>query len=139
MAAGQQLWFEVAAPAQARTSRTRSERSVRVPCEASAQLELRMVPSKAPPPIPPAEIESPMTTPGPAPESPVQPFGSWLLEQGKRPGSLGDIAKAARADRLFPKNGTGEDVRKRFNAVGADGDAFEALDDAEREYDRLVR
>ena len=136
MAAGQQLWLEVAAPDR-HVPRPRSRPIVRAPRDAPAQLELRMVPAEARPPVPPAQIEPPMTTPSPAPETTLQPFGAWLLEQSKRPGSLGDIAKAARADRLFPKNGTGEDVRKRFNVVGADGDAFEALDDAEREYDRL--
>ena len=48
------------------------------------------------------------------------------------------MAKAAKLDRLFPKNGTVDDVRARFSAAGADGDAFMALDDAEHEYDRLM-
>jgi hypothetical protein len=73
-----------------------------------------------------------------AEEDPI-PFGEWLLAQGKRSGLLGELAKAAKLDRSFPKGGTAGAIRARFNAVGADGDAFEALDDAEREYDRQLR
>jgi len=65
-------------------------------------------------------------------------FASWLLDQTARKGIIGELAKAARTDRQFPKKGSADDVRARFSAVGADGDAFEALDDAEREYDRLA-
>lgn len=68
----------------------------------------------------------------------LAPFGEWLLAQAKRPGLLGELAKAAKLDRSFPKGGSADAVRDRFSAVGADGDAFEALDDAEREYDRQV-
>jgi len=64
------------------------------------------------------------------------PFGTWLLEQGNRRGTLGELAKAARLDRLFPRKGHADAVRARFSAAGADGDAFEALDDAERDYER---
>ena len=78
-----------------------------------------------------------------APHPPVEmasrPFGAWLLEQVKRLGSLGELAKAAKADRLFPKNGSVDDARKRFGEAGADGDAFAALDDAEREFERQMR
>ncbi|MBW8745071.1 MAG: hypothetical protein JF628_12155 [Sphingomonas sp.] len=65
-------------------------------------------------------------------------FGEWLLKQAK-PGALGDLAKAARLDRQFPKRGSADDARVHFSAVGADGDAFAALEDAEREYDRQMR
>lgn len=64
------------------------------------------------------------------------PFGEWLVDQARRPGTLGELAKAAKADRLFPRNGSADDVRVRFSLAGAEGDAFEALDDAEREYER---
>ena len=66
-------------------------------------------------------------------------FAMWLRGQTKRPGLIGDLAKAAQGDRLFPKKGSADDVRARFSAVGADGDAFEALDYAERDYDRYMR
>jgi len=71
-------------------------------------------------------------------ERPV-PFGEWLLSQAKRPGLLGELAKAAKLDGSFPKGGTADAIRARFSAVGADGDAFEALDDAELEYERAMR
>jgi hypothetical protein len=56
--------------------------------------------------------------------------------QTKRSGTLGELAKAAKLDRSFPKSASADDVRRRFCAAGADGDAFEALDAAEREFDR---
>lgn len=65
-------------------------------------------------------------------------FAEWLIAQGKRPGLIGDLAKAAKLDRSFPREGSAEDVRARFSAAGADGDAFAALDDAERLYDRIM-
>ena len=87
---------------------------------------------RAPTAAPPKVHREPVSTPAPAPA-----FGSWLLDQAKRPGSIGELAKAAKLDRQFPKAGTADVVRARFSAAGADGDAFEALDDAEREYDRI--
>jgi hypothetical protein len=74
----------------------------------------------------------PVTYPG-QPQS----FAAWLLGQSKQSGTLGELAKAAKLDRLFPRTGSADDVRARFSAGGADGDAFEALDDAERIFDRL--
>lgn len=62
---------------------------------------------------------------------PRQPFGAWLLEQGDCKGWIADLAKWAKSDRGFPRNGSVEDVRKRLTAVYAEGDAFEALEDAE--------
>lgn len=64
----------------------------------------------------------------------AKPFGTWLLEQTDRPGWISGLAKAAKSDRLFPRSGDIEAVRKRFQETGADGDAFEALDDAEMDY-----
>lgn len=64
----------------------------------------------------------------------AKPFGAWLLEQADRPGWISGLAKAAKSDRLFPRGGDIEAVRKRFQDTGADGDAFEALDDAEMDY-----
>jgi hypothetical protein len=100
-------------------------------------MEMRMVLT---PPAPFLPVLPPITPlPSALHAQKVAPFGAWLLDQGKRPGSLGDLARAARLDRMFPKSGTADDVRSRFNAAGADGDAFAALDDAEREYDRQTR
>ena len=65
-------------------------------------------------------------------------FVTWLLGQSKSGGTVGELAKAARADRLFPRTGNAEDVRALFGKAGADGDAYAALEDAERAYDRAA-
>ncbi|RYE70461.1 MAG: hypothetical protein EOP17_00625 [Rhizobiaceae bacterium] len=65
---------------------------------------------------------------------PPEPFGAWLLKQDNRKGWIADLAKAAKTDRGFPKKGTPDDVRKRMQEIGADGDAFEALDAAELDW-----
>lgn len=62
------------------------------------------------------------------------PFGAWLLAQRDRDDWIDGIAKVARADPFFPKTGDVEAVRKRLAEKGADGDAFEALDDAELDW-----
>lgn len=61
-------------------------------------------------------------------------FGRWLLLQVDRGGFVGQLAQAAKADRQFPKDGDPEAVRKRLNALGADPDMHEALDDAELDW-----
>jgi len=139
-----QLWLDVERPMLARPRRQRAIPQDAPVTAANRQMELRMVP----PPVPVVPI--PKVTPRPF-LKPVStaivkstsllddrpPFGVWLLDQGKRPGLIGELAKAVKLDRLFPKTGTIEEVRARFAAVGADGDAFMALEDAELEYDRL--
>ena len=62
------------------------------------------------------------------------PFGAWLLQQTKRDGFVGDLAKGMKADRGFPRTGSVDDVRKHLSSIRAEGDAFEALEDAERDY-----
>lgn len=61
-------------------------------------------------------------------------FGRWLLAQRDREGWVGDLVKSARADPLFPKEGDPEGVRKRLREVQAEGDMFEAVDDAESDW-----
>lgn len=61
-------------------------------------------------------------------------FGGWLLAQRDREGWIGDLVKAARSDREFPRRGTPEDVRRRLRETMAEGDMFEAVDDAESEW-----
>lgn len=68
------------------------------------------------------------------PEPEREPFGEWLLRQSSRKDWIGDLAKAAKADRSFPKGGTVDDVRRRLQEQGADGDVHEALDDAELDW-----
>jgi len=61
-------------------------------------------------------------------------FGAWLLQQRDRGDWVDGLANAARADRAFPKQGDPEAVRKHLRAAGADGDAFQAIDDAELDW-----
>ncbi len=70
-------------------------------------------------------------------EQPKETFGTWLLAQQTRKGWVGDLAKAAKADRAFPKRGSPDDVRKRLQEMGAEGDVYEALDDAELDWSGL--
>jgi hypothetical protein len=141
----QQLWLDVARPIQPRPVNERRApgrlpRSAMPP--ASPQMELRMaapVPVAATP-APPAivgvvEIPAPVLRDGPAP-GPC--FVAWLRDQGKKGSAIGELAKAARLDPRFPRTGSADDVRARFASAGADGDAFAALDDAERAYDRIA-
>ncbi|WP_420139656.1 hypothetical protein [Sphingomonas sp.] len=144
----QQLWLDV--PVQVRqlpagTTKARQPRRAANEAASGNQLELHMVPrprqDAAPPIILPRPVAAPVTD-GASPTDlrPSLPaFTMWLRSQAKRGGVIGDLAKAAQTDRLFPKNGSADDVRARFSAVGADGDAFEALDYAEREFDRQSR
>jgi len=142
MSAAQQPWFEASGTVAPRRPRPKAPKRPKETAEAAPQLELRMKPaSAAPAPV----VEAPLPRRVPIVHQPAPPseplrrtFGSWLLDQAKRPGSLGELAKAAKLDRLFPKTGSADDLRRRFGAAGADGDAFEALDDAEREYDRQM-
>ncbi len=62
------------------------------------------------------------------------PFGRWLLRQVDREGLIGELAKAARADPGFPKDGDPEAVRARLRLAMAEGDMFEAVDDAEMDW-----
>jgi hypothetical protein len=145
----QQYWLDVARPIQPRPVNERRAPG-RVPRSAmppaSPQMELRMpapVPVAAVPaaaPAPPAivgvvENPAPVSRDGPAP-GPC--FVAWLRDQGKKGGAIGELAKAARLDPRFPRTGSADDVRARFASAGADGDAFVALDDAERAYDRIA-
>jgi len=65
-------------------------------------------------------------------ERPV--FGAWLLEQAKRDDFIGALAKGMKTDRAFPRRGSVDDVRKHLSSIRAEGDAFEALDDAELDW-----
>lgn len=63
-----------------------------------------------------------------------EPFGGWLLQQVGRDGWIGALAKQAKGDPRFRKSLTADDLRKRLHDAGAEGDSFEALDDAETEW-----
>ncbi|MDV3477837.1 hypothetical protein [Sphingobium yanoikuyae] len=59
-------------------------------------------------------------------------FGTWLIGQHGRDGWIGDLARAAKADRGFPRHGDPDAVRLHLNKMQAESDMFEAVDDAER-------
>lgn len=62
----------------------------------------------------------------------AEPFGLWLLTQQGHAGWIGDLAKAAKADRHFPRQGSPDDIRQHLSKAQAESDMFEAVDDAER-------
>ena len=146
----EQLWLDVARPIQPRPPRERREasRGLRTRDAPGPQMELAMA-ARAPAQGPVLRTTEVGAASPPAPVPPPPPaaeardaaerrpcFVTWLLGQGKRGCTIGELAKAARADRMFPRMGSVEDVRALFDAAGADGDAHAALDDAERAYDR---
>lgn len=63
-----------------------------------------------------------------------EPFGRWLLAQVDREDAIDELAKAARQDPGFPKDGDPDAVRKRLSTLGADPEMHEALDDAELDW-----
>jgi hypothetical protein len=65
----------------------------------------------------------------------AEPFGAWLLKQGDRRGWIADLAKAATADRTFPKQGGVEQVGAWLDKKMASGDDWEALEDAQRAWE----
>jgi hypothetical protein len=100
-----------------------------------AALTTKAKPKPKPKPKPKLELKS---TPAPLPPRqpiprpmPSTPFGTWLLAQTKNDGWIGDLAKAAKADRAFPRNGDADAVRERLSLAGAEVDMVEAVDVAE--------
>ena len=65
---------------------------------------------------------------------PRQTFGAWLLGQKKRDDWVGQLANAAARDPQFPRSGSVKDVYERLNALQAEGDMFQAVEDAESEW-----
>lgn len=61
-------------------------------------------------------------------------FGQWLITQKDRTGLVGQLATGALVDRRFPRSGDPEAVRKHLSAMQADGDMFDAVDDAELDW-----
>jgi len=62
------------------------------------------------------------------------PFGRWLIEQERRGGALGELAKQAKADPAFPRDGDVKAVWKRLNAVQVESDLYAAMEEAELDY-----
>lgn len=63
-----------------------------------------------------------------------EPFGGWLPKQTGRDDWIGTLAKQAKSDPRFSRATTPDELRKRLQEAGAEGDGFEALDDAEVEW-----
>ncbi len=63
-----------------------------------------------------------------------QPFGRWLLTQQEREGWIGAMARSAAPDRPFPRSGDPEAIRAHLRAQIADGDMFQAVEDAELDW-----
>jgi hypothetical protein len=61
-------------------------------------------------------------------------FGEWLLVQRDRSGLVGQLVEGAKADSKFPRRGTPDEVRKHLSAMQAEGDLFEAVDEAETDW-----
>lgn len=61
----------------------------------------------------------------------TQPFGRWLLAQVQENGAIGDLARAAKADSRFPKDGDFEAISRRLNELQAEGEMHVVLEDAE--------
>jgi len=61
-------------------------------------------------------------------------FGRWLVRQDCRGGLIGQLVDCAKADRSFPLDGSPEAVREHLRGAMADGDMFEAVDEAEVDW-----
>jgi hypothetical protein len=70
-------------------------------------------------------------------ETKPETFGRWLIAQRDRGDWIDDLAGAARGDRSFRKDGDPEAVRKHLRDQQADGDTFQAVDDAESAWSSL--
>ena len=92
---------------------------------------LQAGPAPQPTELPPIEAVAPAPLPT---VDDREPFGRWLIAQKSRGDWIDALADAARKDSCFPKNGSPDDVRKHLNAMQAEGDMFEAVDDAELDW-----
>lgn len=70
------------------------------------------------------------TTDEPFPNS-IMPLGRWLLDQTGREDAIGDLARAAKADAKFPRDGDLEAISRRLNELQAESEMHVALEDAE--------
>lgn len=62
------------------------------------------------------------------------PFGTWLLSQKPASESMFLLVECAKRDPQFPKNGDPEAVRTRLRSCMAEGDLFDAVDEAELDW-----
>lgn len=62
------------------------------------------------------------------------PFGRWLMQQENREGMVGELAKHAKADRYFPKDGGLKEAWGRLNAIQVEPDMYAAMEEAELDW-----
>ena len=79
-------------------------------------------------------LASPPTAAKPRLNQHGETFGAWVAAQVDREGLVGELVAGAKADRRFPRNGSPDDVRRHLSAMQADGDLFEAVDEAETDW-----
>ena len=60
-------------------------------------------------------------------------FGEWQIAQTSREGAIAMLIAGTKADRLFSRSGSPDDVRKRLNEMQADGD-MPVVADAETDW-----
>lgn len=65
---------------------------------------------------------------------PKPPLGQWLLKQATRTDAIGVLAQAAKRDAGFPKEGDFQAISARLNALGAEGEMHQALEEAELDW-----
>ena len=70
--------------------------------------------------------------------APAPAFGAWLAKQTQQSGFVGQLAAAAAADRRLPKAGDPEAVRTYLRGAMADGEMFDAVEDAEADWRAYV-
>lgn len=106
-----------------------------VECVPAPVVKPALKPKPKPKPNPNSKINPvpvPVLSRRPVPRPlPSTPFGTWLLAQAQKDGWIGDLAKAAKADRAFPRGGDADAVRQRLSLAGAEADMVEAVDAAE--------
>lgn len=69
-----------------------------------------------------------------SPDTGHEPFGAWIVAQVDRHGLIGDLVKAAKSDRNFPREESPNKVRQHLSRMQADGNMFDAVDDAETDW-----
>jgi hypothetical protein len=129
------LWNEFADSGKKEFQMARARKAL-APTVDQLRLQVDQIPAASPRAIvipPPISIE-------PEPMSayitaiPRKAFGGWLLTQKGHSEWRDVLVSCAKTDPAFPRSGDPDDVRQHLSARGADGDMFEALDDAEMDW-----